>query len=202
MSGEISAVVELNQWILFTAWAWLCLLAGGSKSLNGYGWIRLYEQCDEVSVQIWWPQSIHVLMPCRWGQNAVSLSSFEFLPFSDTGYVLFYLFRWCVQCRGGRPVRAPEANHQQLCVAYHRAQYAGLLVGPRDYSEWGWGWMFQAFGTYNKREHTKWHPFFCLGDAAEEFIHASYCRGDHRGETLKTKEEQVPTDSTWFYFYI
>lgn len=39
--------------------------AGGSKSLNGYGRVRLHEQRHEMPVQIRRAQSVHVRVSCR-----------------------------------------------------------------------------------------------------------------------------------------
>lgn len=120
-------------------WYWITVFcAGGSQPRNGHGWVWLYEQCDEMSVQIRWPQSVHVWVSCRWGQkNHIPPSHFTWSispPLSLICYFFSSHYRWCIQCGDWRPVWAPEANHQQLCVAHPRAQYEGLPVGPRDYS--------------------------------------------------------------------
>lgn len=50
--------------------------------------------------------------------------------------VLFPPWRRCLQRRDRRPVWAPEANHQQLCVVLTRAQHKCLPMAPRHYSGW------------------------------------------------------------------
>lgn len=117
---------------------WYCF-AGGSKPCNGHGWVWLYEQCHEMSVQIRWPESVHVWMSCRWAQKSLFLFCFFILISPLLGHWKLYPFpflRRCIQRRDWGPVWAPEANHQQLCVAVPGARRRGLPVGTRVYSGW------------------------------------------------------------------
>lgn len=60
---------------------------------------------------------------CHAGEDLfLFLSSSSFLPCFVTDSCVPFSYRRCIQCRDWRSVWAPEANHQQLCVAHPRAQ--------------------------------------------------------------------------------
>lgn len=159
-----------------SVWKWLCCSAGGSQPLNGHGWVRLYEQRHEMSVQIWRPQSLHVWMSRRWGHKA-SLSSSS-LPWRLSLIVMLFLFsyRWCIQCRDRRPVWAPEANYQQFCVAHPQGLVQRPSSGAQRLLRASWGQRPSALGTStpnNNREHTNWCLFIPWADVDKIFISAS-----------------------------
>lgn len=65
--------------------------AGGSEPIHGHGRVWLHEQRDEVPVQVRRPQSVHVRMSRRWGEEAFLLFSF-ISPLSSNrgGYDVFF----------------------------------------------------------------------------------------------------------------
>lgn len=52
---------------------------------------------------------------CHAGEHFFLFFALLILP-SSKKHVCFSLFRWCLQCRGWRPVWASETNHQQFRV--------------------------------------------------------------------------------------
>lgn len=65
--------------------------AGGSEPIHGHGRVWLHEQRHEVPVQVRRPQSVHVRMPRRWGEEAFLLiSSISPLSSDGGGYHAFF----------------------------------------------------------------------------------------------------------------
>lgn len=139
--SEMCCVI-LNQCLLPTGWVWLCCFPGGSQPRNGHGWVWLYEQCHEMSVQIWWPQSLHVWMSCRWGQKILLLflSCLNFSP-PPSLIVMFFFplqemhtvrrLKTCLSTRGKSPTT--------LCSP-SQGPVRRPSDGARRLLRVGWGW--------------------------------------------------------------
>lgn len=135
---------------------------------------------------------------CHAGERPLHLPHFILSsPFVLCPWLLCsFLFRYrrCIQCRDWGPVWAPEANHQQLCVAHPRDRCKGLPMGPPETTQGG---RSMAPGplweqrTQNNRQPTKWRLIIFFTDVAKTFVSASYHSSDHCRDSIDNKSGTV-----------
>lgn len=109
------------------------------------------------------------------------------------------------------PQATPTAQKSKTCLSTRgksqttlcspaEAQHAGLQQeGARDYSERAEVGGLWPFGSSGPTTYTKRCLFASLGDAAE--VHISSVEAAAIAETPLTRSQQVPADSTFFFFF-
>lgn len=130
--GAFTAFISSGRWKWTRPWTWLSRTswttswgAGASTTVTG-------STCTDA-------------MQVRTGRLSPLFNWNPRSPPTGVGDHAFWFpplrcHRWCLQCWDGRPVWAPEANHQQLRVARCRApepRAGSYAETHRNWSDWG-----------------------------------------------------------------